>query len=383
MLRLFATALLALCLSVSFLPSVMAQQNETITVAQETKKPTLWDFLFGGGEKKAEQKKDNAPTPALSSPSITVLEPPKPKIEKSETATRLAVLGDSLASELANAMDRAHAEDPNIVIISHSSGSSGFVRDDYFDWNQRLSELIAENDFDIAVVIIGINDRQAIGDDSPLSDPWKAEYSARIERFLGQMRVAGKAVIWVGLPPMAKSSYSAAMTQISSLQRLAAFSAGAEFVDIYERFVDEDGNYSSYGPDLNGQDVQVRNSDGIHFTKAGADKLAYYVSQSLKRFYRGGAVSLQIADVLAGTDAEHMIRPPFQGLGQMRLLEVAGAVVPLTDVPPKSAELVEATAPIAGLGFDADKLLLAPVGRADAFGAGIEPEAESGTLTGE
>ncbi len=167
------------------------------------------------------------------------------------------------------------------------------------------------------------------------------------------------------------------MTQISSLQRLAAFAGGAEFVDIYERFVDEDGNYSNYGPDLNGQNVQMRKSDGIHFTRAGADKVAFYIGQSLKRFYRGGTVSLEVADALAGTDAEHMLRPPFQGLGQIRLLEVAGAVVPLTGVSPKAAELVTAKAPEQGLGFNADDLLLAPPGRADAFGVGVDPAAEA------
>ena len=98
----------------------------------------------------------------------------------------------------------------------------------------------------------------------------------------------------------------------------------------------EDGGYSRYGPDLSGRNVQVRKSNGIHFTKAGADKLAFYVDQALKRFYRGGTISLEVADILAGTDAAHMLRPPFQGLGQMRLLELAGAVVPLTGTPPKA-----------------------------------------------
>ncbi len=355
------------------LPAVLAEDGGRIVVAEQTHKTTLWDLLFGGGKNKKEDKPAPA-APVVKAPSITILEPAKPIVEKSPTATRLAVLGDTLASDLAGAMDRAHAEDPNMVVTGYAASSSGFVRDDYFDWNERLAGLIADNAFDIAVVIIGINDRQSIGDDKSLSDPWKAEYSARLTRFLDQMRAAGKPVIWVGLPPMSKSSYSAAMAQISSLQRLAAFSAGAEFVDIYERFVDEDGDYSSYGPDLNGQQVQVRKSDGIHFTKAGADKLAYYVDQSLKRFYRGGTVSLEVADPLAGTDVEHMLRPPLQGLGQMRLLELAGAVVSLTNTAPKAAKLVEAKTPVAGLGFNADQLLLAPAGRADAFGVGVAPE---------
>ncbi|MBU1175948.1 MAG: DUF459 domain-containing protein [Alphaproteobacteria bacterium] len=366
--RIVASLILALALDAVVLPPAWAQDETRIVVAQE-KKRTLWDLLFGG---EAETPKVEAP--AASAPSVTTFAPPKPQVDKSETATRLAVLGDSLAVDLTNALERAHAEDPNIVVVNYSAESSGFVRDDYFDWNERIGELIDQNAFDIGVVIIGINDRQPIGENKPLTDGWKSAYSERLKHFLAQMRAAGKPVIWVGLPPMSQSSYSAAMTQISSLHRLAAFSAGAEFVDIYERFVDENGDYSSYGPDLSGQVVQMRKSNGIHFTRAGADKLAFYVDQALKRFYRGGTVSLEVADVLAGTDAEHMMRPPFQGLGQMRLLELAGAVVPLTGAPPKAAELVEASLPAPGLGFDSNLLMMAPEGRADAFGVGVASE---------
>ena len=373
MFRAVLAALLAMTLCTALLPPVLAQEAAPVLVAQ-TKKPTLWDLLFGGGD-----KKDETPAPAAkSTPAAAPAAPAKPKVEKSPTATRLAVLGDSLAIDIANAIERAHADDPNMVVTDYAKDSSGFVRDDYYDWNRRLGDLLIQNAFDIAVVVIGINDRQSIGNDKPLTDPWKAEYSARLEQFLTQLRTANKPVIWVGLPPMQKSSYSAAMTQISSLHRLAAFSGGAEFVDIYDRFVDENGAYASYGPDLNGQQVQIRKSDGIHFTRAGADKVAFFVDQALRRFYRGGTMSLEVADALAGTDAEHMLRPPFQGLGQMRLLEIAGAVVPLTGTPPKAAAMVRASAPETGLGFNSEQMMRAPAGRADAFGVGIKPGAEGG-----
>ena len=371
MIRSLAAIVLVLSLSFAAAAPVLAQEDGRILVAQEKKAKNLWDLLFGGNDTQKEPEK-----PAASTPSVTVLEPIKPKVEKAETATRLAVIGDSLAFDLVSALERAHSEDPNLVVSGFGVDASGFVRDDYYDWNERLRTLLSDNAFDIAVVVIGINDRQPIGNDKPLTDEWKAEYTARLERFLGQMRVANKPVIWVGLPPMSKSSYSAAMAQISSLQRLAAFSGGAEFVDIYERFTGEDGGYSSYGPDLSGQNVQVRKSNGIHFTKAGADKLAFYVDQALKRFYRGGTVSLEVADILAGTDAEHMMRLPFQGLGQMRLLELAGAVVPLTGTPPKAAAMIEASLPRSGLGFDPRDMMMAPAGRADAFGVGTVSDGE-------
>jgi hypothetical protein len=155
---------------------------------------------------------------------------------------------------------------------------------------------------------------------------------------------------------------------------MAAFSGGAEYLDIYERFLGEDGKYSSQGPDVNGQNARMRKDDGIHFSTAGADKLAFYISQSIRTFYRGGGITVAVADPLLGTDAAAMLRPPYQGQGQTRLLEVAGAVVPISRAPQRAADLlVAAPQPASDTGFSLEDLMAAPIGRVDAFGVGIEP----------
>jgi hypothetical protein len=177
---------------------------------------------------------------------------------------------------------------------------------------------------------------------------------------------------------MKDTAYSNAMGQISGIQRLATFGGGGEFVDIYDRFVGDTGKYAKSGPDLNGNIVSMRKDDGIHFSAAGADKVAFYLSQTIKNFYRGaGGVGIEIADALAGTDAALMVRPPYQGLGQTRLLEVAGAVIPLSRAPKRATDLVTAiSAPVPAADvFDVMQMIDAPVGRADAFGVGKVPAA--------
>ncbi|WP_297106594.1 DUF459 domain-containing protein [uncultured Devosia sp.] len=354
---------------------VLVAQNE------QPRRRTLFDLLFGEEPQPAPQVQQTRPRPQAA-PAPAALPPPKPAVDKATDATRLAVFGDSLAIDLAKALERFYAEDPNLVVIGQGVSSSGFVRDDYFDWNAALREEIAKDSFDLAVVIIGINDNQDINANgqsfAPLSEGWTQEYQARLNEFLGQLRAARKPVIWMGLPPMSRSQYSAAINQISSLHRLAAFSGGAEYLDIFERFADGEGKYAAYGPDVNGQNALMRKDDGIHFSSAGSDKLAFYISQTMRTFYRGGRVSVAVVDPLQGTDAAGMLRPPFQGLGQIRLLEVAGAVMPLGRVPDRASDLLTAGSTATGSpGFSLERLIEAPVGRVDAFGVGISREESS------
>jgi hypothetical protein len=349
---------------------------------QPKKRRTLMDLLFGGAEEEQPVEAPKVTQPKKASlPAV----PDKPKVDKAPTATRLAVFGDSLAVDVAKALERYYAEDPNLVVINQGVGSSGFVRPDFFDWSKTATEQVAANSFDIAIMIIGINDRQTLkaGDQSlkALTPEWNAAYQERIAGFVNSVRGANKPLIWIGLPPMSKSDYSNAMGQISGIQRLAVFGGGAEFLDIYDRFVGEDGKYAKSGPDLNGNRVSMRKDDGIHFSAAGADKVAFYLSQTIKNFYTGaGGVGIEIADALAGTDAGLMVRPPYQGLGQTRLLEVAGAVIPLSAAPKRATDLVtaiNAPVPVEDI-FDVMQMIEAPVGRADAFGVGKLPvEAET------
>lgn len=381
--RAIILTILALFAFSDLAPSLFVGEAAAQEQPVKKKRKTLMDLLFGGGDDEQQQVE----APVVTQPKKASLPPvpEKPKIAKAPTATRLVVFGDSMAVDVAKALERYYAEDPNIAVINQGVGSSGFVRPDFFDWNKTAAEQVAANSFDIAVMIIGINDRQTldVGDKSlkALTPEWNAAYQERIAAFVNAVRGANKPLIWIGLPPMSKSDYSNAMGQISGIQRLAVFGGGAEFVDIYDRFVGEDGKYSKSGPDLNGNRVSMRKDDGIHFSAAGADKVAFYLSQTIKTFYQGGGgVSVEIADALAGTDAGLMVRPPYQGLGQTRLLEVAGAVIPLSATPKRATDLVtaiNAPVPVEDT-FDVMQMIDAPVGRADAFGVGkvpVSPEA--------
>ncbi len=369
------------------MPVATAADDGRVLVAQEEpaqrprKRRTLMDLLFGDDEKKAQDEAPVVQKPVVKKQVKAVLPPAVPAIEKAAGATRLAVFGDSMAVDVGKALERFYAEDPNLAVITQGVGSSGLVRADFFDWPKTITEQIAANSFDIAIVIVGVNDRQKMNIDGTsfgsLTPEWTVQYSARVTGIVQQLRTANKPTIWIGLPPMEPPKFAQTMLGINEIQRLAVFGGGAEYLDIYERFANDEGKYTSRGPDLNGTQVRMRKDDGIHFSTAGADKLAFYLSQSLKTYYRGGGtVGIEVADALFGTDAQLMVRPPYQGLGQMKLLEVAGAVISLTHTPRRAAELVTAElTEVTPVGFNMDALIEAPVGRADAFWVGKVPAA--------
>ena len=133
-----------------------------IHVAQR-KRRTLLDLLFGDDPSRRSSKcRSKKCRVRRAAHPVAGAAAAKPKVEKSPTATRLAVFGDSLAVDFAKALERFYAEDPNSSSCRLGVGDSGFVRPDFFDWNKVIGEQITQNSFDIAVVILGINDRQTI-----------------------------------------------------------------------------------------------------------------------------------------------------------------------------------------------------------------------------
>ncbi|HWJ86872.1 MAG TPA: DUF459 domain-containing protein [Pelagibacterium sp.] len=363
---------IVLALAVAWSAPALAQQR------------SLFDVLFGGNNNAATQPPPPAAQPRTQpqpqsirrapapAPAPAPVAPPAQTIAKSDVAQRVAVFGDSLGVDLARALDRLYAENPDIAVLQKSVGSSGFVRNDFYNWNTAIEDELVADSFDVAVVAIGVNDRQVLNGAEPLSDPWREAYRARLDAFLGNIRAAGKQVIWIELPPMEQPTYGAAMAQISSIHKAAISAVGGEWVETYDRYLGENGAYSASGPDLNGNIVVMRKGDGIHFSAAGADKLAFYVDRAMgaggSRVSLSGS-TLEVADLLAGTDAATMLRPPFQGLEQMRLVEMASLVQDLGGVAPRAGDLILAGTPVAR-GFALEDMLDAPAGRVDAFGVG-------------
>jgi hypothetical protein len=92
--------------------------------------------------------------------------------------------------------------------------------------------------------------------------------------------------------------FSADMADLNEIFRARAEHAGARFVDVWNAFADQDGGYVPSGPDLTGAVRRLRAGDGVHFTRAGNQKLAHFVQREIRRDFgdRGAPVAAAPAD---------------------------------------------------------------------------------------
>ncbi|RWG47163.1 MAG: DUF459 domain-containing protein [Mesorhizobium sp.] len=176
---------------------------------------------------------------------------------------------------------------PAVRIVSRSNGSSGFVRDDFYNWPVEIKSLIETEKPSVVVVMLGSNDRQQmrVGDvrEQPRSENWTKEYEHRTDALGKAIQDAKVPFLWVGMPAFGAAKMTSDMLAFNDIYHSAAQTHGGEFVDVWDGFVDENGAFVTSGPDINGQPVRLRSDDGINVTKAGKRKLAFYTEKPLAK----------------------------------------------------------------------------------------------------
>jgi hypothetical protein len=184
---------------------------------------------------------------------------------------------------------------------------------------------------------------------------------------IGVLRSKGVPVLWVGLPVVRGPKATADTLFLDSLYRDAAGKAGITYVDVWDGFVDEAGRFLEKGPDVEGQTRQLRSSDGVYFTKAGARKLAHYVEREMTRLLAARSAPIALPTEPATPDANALS-------GQPAPRPLAGPILPLVASPVDEDQLLggPGSRPVTIDGLAARVLfkgepLSAPAGRADDF----------------
>ena len=123
------------------------------------------------------------------------------------------------------------------------------------------------------------------------TDEWAATYTKRIDATIAALKSAGVPVFWVGLPSIRGPKSTSDMQYLNDLYRARVEKAGINYIDVWDGFVDDSGRFIPQGPDFEGQIRRLRAGDGVHFTKAGARKLAHYLEREIRRVHGARARS--------------------------------------------------------------------------------------------
>jgi hypothetical protein len=362
-----------------------------------------------------EQRPRYEPRPRYRSPErqierqVDYSRAPPPRKLDAQPSNLVLVLGDSMADWLAYGLEDALSDAPEIGVVRKPRAGSGLVRSDARneakDWAQLAREAITATKPKFIVMMVGLNDRQAIrlripppgpqkqaGRNAPStsqpeepaseetqpqargplqtyefrSEPWAEQYSKQIDTTIAALKSSGVPVFWVGLPSVRGPKSTADMLYLNELFRSRAEKAGISYVDVWDGFVDQNDHYTVHGPDFQGQTRQLRAGDGVHFTKAGARKLAHYVEREIRRAMTQGVTAVALPA------SELPLEDPVARPGMPAPRPLAGPVLALTATPRGQQELVGDDAarpperqPLAQRVLEKGEAITPPAGRSD------------------
>ena len=204
---------------------------------------------------------------------------------------RVWVIGDSLAGQTGSALaGLGRGTGVMVTVLDHQNGT-GLASPGLFDWPGFAPDTLAAVSPDVVVVVLGANDGQGMASPAGWLEfgtaEWDARYSAVVGGFMDLLAADAARVYWVGVPIMAGPNYDARVRGINTVLRFqAALRLGVRYVDAYRLFQGPDGKYAADLPDENGDLVEVRAPDGIHFTPAGAQRMARRLMEILSTEWR-------------------------------------------------------------------------------------------------
>ncbi|MDQ1428481.1 MAG: uncharacterized protein QOK39_1957, partial [Acidimicrobiaceae bacterium] len=153
---------------------------------------------------------------------------------------------------------------------------TGLARPDVYDWPAAISHEMASANPDVVVLFFGANDDQdmvAGGHRFSLQSPeWQQEYARRVNQILDATANGVRQVIWIGLPAVRRPRLNQTKDYINDILKAATPKhPNVSFVDPGPVLDGAGNSFTTYLTNSSGKAITVRESDGIHITKAGAD----------------------------------------------------------------------------------------------------------------
>jgi hypothetical protein len=198
------------------------------------------------------------------------------RVPSAQQPLKVWLAGDSLMGTIAESFIDKTGGNPLFTTAQDFRIGTGLARPDVYDWPAAISREVATAHPDVVILIFGANDDQdmeAGGHRFSLqSTEWQQEYARRVNQILDATADGVRQVIWLGIPAVRRPRLNQTKDYINDILKAAAQNhPNVTFVDPGP-FLDGAGNsFTTYLTNSSGKAITVRESDGIHITKAGAD----------------------------------------------------------------------------------------------------------------
>lgn len=212
--------------------------------------------------------------------------------------SRLLIVGASsiqyyLGTELEREVEARYA---GLTVKRLGKLGTGLVRDDVFDWREKIKALLKTHRPQVVIVQLAGNDAQGMMKDrKPLkfgTEAWKTAYAERLIEVVESIHAAKAQAVFVGMPIMRSPGFSKRMALINTLTHDTVTAEGGVFIPTWDLSSDDKGAYLAM-VEIDGSRGKMRLPDGIHYSKMGARHVARGV---LRRLERSVPVVLKAAD---------------------------------------------------------------------------------------
>lgn len=213
---------------------------------------------------------------------------------------RVLLAGDSMMNDLGPSLTELAPVALTSIDLDYRV-SSGLSRPDFFDWPSHLAQVLDAEQPEAVVLVFGPNDFQNLEVDGKIleagSAPWLTEYRRRVGVVMDLLHRPGVTVTWAALPAMRDPEFSTSMATVSGVYRNEAASRPwVRVVELGSALNGPDGGYAATLPGSDGTPTALRQGDGIHLSRAGADRAAAVLWNDVSERW-------DVADAAAEADA--------------------------------------------------------------------------------
>jgi hypothetical protein len=212
-------------------------------------------------------------------PSVTTTTLPPLRVPTAQAPLRLVVAGDSTADALGDRLAVAASDDATLDVDVQGVVATGLTRSDYFNWGQRMQEIVTELDPELVLFMVGANDTQAVLEPDGTvvarygTPEWEEAYRRRVAGIMDLARGGGRRLVWIGQPSVGDPDVQATVDVVNRLARdEAASRPWVTFFDLAAVVAGEGGGFSEYVTFPDGETVRCYAGDGVHLSMGCLDR---------------------------------------------------------------------------------------------------------------